>query len=383
MIDRLVAGLAAALLLAAGPAAPTPSSPAAGPAAPTPSSPAAGDDLWPYPQGCVSVTLDAPRGVYRPDSTWWEPWFDATVRGRSTPCRRPDAGATLAVTQYHVRDGAVIGLMSTPWRAAARGTTPFSRFGRIEPDVAALCVSTGLSTRDGAVVARHAVCVRPLRTGTDHLVTRFAPVPLTDPLVGAALSRYPSVGTAPTGPFCRVDCLVSPYRTVPGPPRTTKDTPIDGPTDPLAPYEPVCHTVSIVDSFAGPSDDNVNGFDVWLAGAVDSCDPGGELPTVHAIRYWPDRGVVMPAWDLGQFPLAKGAQVNENTGALCVATGFRERAGRLYGVHDLCWRIQQSQRDIYRLVPIRTDDPRVRKPLVSNIPIPDPEQPPGVCASCL
>lgn len=68
-----------------------------------------------------------------------------------------------------------------------------------------------------------------------------------------------------------------------------------------------------------------------------------------------------------------------------VVRGVRHaRAGRrLYGVHDLYWRIQKTHVDVYRLVPISTDDPRVRKPLVSNIPVPDPEQPPGVCASCL
>jgi hypothetical protein len=364
---RFVAALLVALATGSAAAAPTP--------------PVSDKDLWPYPQSCVTVTLTAPRGVYRPDSTTWQPWFDATMRGRSTPCR-PGHEAALAITQYHVRDGATVGLMSTPWLAAARGTTPFSRFGRIEPDVAALCVSTGLDQRDGAVVARHALCVRPDRRGTDHLVTRFPPIPVTDPLVSATLTDYPR-GTVPTGPRCAVDCLSSPYRTVPGPPGVTRDTPIAAPTEPLRPEEPVCHTVSISDSFAGPSDDEVNGFDVWLTGAVDFCDPDGRMPTIHAIRYWSDRGIVMPAWDLAQYPLAKGAQVNENTRALCVASGFRERGGRLYGVHDLCWRILQTQPDIYRLVPIDPDDPRVRKPLVSNIRQPDPDEPPGACASCL
>jgi hypothetical protein len=336
----------------------------------------------PSAQRCVTVTLDEVRGVHRPDSEFWEPWFDATVRGRSAPCGGSGAG-TLAITQYHVRDGVTIGLMSTPWRTAATGTTAFSRFGRIAPDVAALCVSTGVVPRDAAVVAANVVCVRPVRTGTDHLVTRFAPVPLTDPLVNAELSAYPPDGSAATGPLCAVDCLVSSYTTRESPPRLTKDTPIAGPTMPLMPYEPTCHRVSITDSFAGPSDDNVNGFDIWMTGTVDSCDPDGQQPEIHAIRYWPDRGIVMPAWDLAQFPLAKGAQVNENTGALCLTSGMRERRGRLYGVHDQCWRIVQDQPDRYRLVTIRTDDPRVRKPLMSNIPQPDPDFPPGVCASCL
>jgi hypothetical protein len=141
--------------------------------------------------------------------------------------------------------------------------------------------------------------------------------------------------------------------------------------------------VTITDSFAGPSDENVNGFDVWLTGSVSFCDPYGELPALHAIRYWPDRGIVMAAWDLAQEPLVKAAQVNGNTRALCVSSGMREQGGRLYGVHDLCWRIARTHRDIYRLVPIRTDDPRVRQPLVGNVPLPDPDYPPGVCASCL
>jgi hypothetical protein len=141
--------------------------------------------------------------------------------------------------------------------------------------------------------------------------------------------------------------------------------------------------VSITDSFAGPSDDNVNGFDVWMTGEIETCDPEWQAPEIYAIRYWPDRGIVMPSWELSQFPLAKGAQVNENTGALCLASGIRERGGRQYGVHDLCWRIVRDQPDRYRLLPIRTDDPRVRKPLFSNIPVPDPEFPPGACASCL
>jgi len=333
----------------------------------------------PSAQPCVTVRLDEVRGVYRPDSTRWEPWFDATVRGRSTPCRDGAAPATLAITQYHVRDGVTTGLMSTPWTTAAT----FSRFGRIAPDVAALCVSTGPVARGAAVVAGNVVCVRPVRAGTDHLVTRFAPVALTDPLVSAELSEYPPEGTAPTGPLCAVDCLVSDYSTYPSPPSTTKDTPIDEPTVPLIPYEPVCHTVSITDTFAGPSDDPVNGFDLWMAGAVDGCDPDGWAPEIHAIRYWPDRGVVMHSWDLGQFPLAKGAAVNENTGAICVSSGIRKQESGLFGVHDLCWRIVRDQPDRYRLVPIRTDDPRVRKPLLSNIPEPDPDFPPGVCASCL
>jgi hypothetical protein len=373
MIDRLFLGVAVVALVALAAAPPA----VAAPAAPSTGPSASG-------QPCVSIALNYVRGVYRPDSTFWEPWFDATVRGRSRPCRAGGAGGTLAITQYHVRDGATVGLMSTPWQTTAGGTTAFSRFGRIEPDIAALCVSTGLARRDDAVIARNAVCVRPVRSGADHLVTRFAPVPLTDPLVNAELSRYPADGSTPTGPLCSVDCLVSPYITYPpGPPHTTKDTPITGPVVPLTPYVSVCHTVSITDSFAGPSDEHVNGFDIWLTGAVDSCDPDQQQPTIYAIRYWPDRGIVMPSWDLAQFPVAKGSQVNENTGALCVASGIRERGGRLYGVHDLCWRIAKDQPDRYRLVPIRTDDPRVRKPLAGNIPVPDPEQPPGACASCL
>ncbi|GIE95504.1 hypothetical protein [Paractinoplanes rishiriensis] len=351
------------------------------PAAPATAAPAPGDELRPYPQNCVSVTLDGLRGVYRPDSTRWEPWFDATVRGRSVPCAPGSTTGTLAVTQYHVRDGATVGQMSTPWRTAARGTTTFSRFGRILPDVAALCVSTGLTARDGAVVATHARCVRPQRRGSDHLVTRFVPVPLTDPLVNAPLTEYPAGGTAPTDPICTVDCLVSPYSETPST-GVTKDTPIDGPVEPIGPYESVCHTVTITDTFAGPPDDNVNGFDVWMTGAVESCDPPDE-PTIHAVRYWPDRGIVMASWQLAQDPLAKGAAVNENTGAICLASAFRERNGALYGVHDLCWRIVKDQPDRYRLVPIPVDDPRVRKPLQSNIPEPDPELPPGPCASCL
>jgi hypothetical protein len=337
----------------------------------------------PSAQPCVTVRLDEVRGVYRPDSLRWEPWFDATVRGQSTPCEPGAAAATLAITQYHVSDGVTAGLMSTPWSTEATGTTTFSRFGRIAADVAALCVSTGPVARGAAMVAGNVVCVRPVRTGTDHLVTRFAPVALTDPLVNAELSEYPAEGTAPTGPLCAVDCLVSDYSTYPSPPSTTKDTPIDRPTVPLRPYEPVCRTVSITDTFAGPSDDPVNGFDLWMAGEIDGCDPAGRIPEIYAIRYWPDRGVVMNAWDLGQFPLAKGAQVNENTGAVCLAAGMRERGGRLYGVHDLCWRIARDQPDRYRVVPIRTDDPRVRKPLMGNVPVPDPEYPPGVCATCL
>jgi hypothetical protein len=377
MITRFVALLAAALVaLGMSPAAPDPHTGASG-------SPTAAE-LWPEPQGCVNVTITGVRGVYRPDSTWWEPWFDATIRGRSAPCRTGDGPATLAVTQYHVRDGATIGLMSTPWQTAATGATPFSRFGRIQPDVAAFCVSTGLEQRDDTVVAIHAACVRPVRTGTDDLVTAFTAVPVTDPLVGAALSAYPTGEITPTGPLCEVDCLSSPYRTPsPQPPRVTKDTPISGPTVRLRPEEPVCHAISVADSFAGPSDDNVNGFDVWLAPEVLSCDPDGLQPSIHAVRYWPDRGIVMPAWDLSQDPLSKGAQVNENTAALCVASGFRRQAGRLFAVHDLCWRIQQAHRDVYRLVPIPIDHPAVRKPLVSNIAVPDPDQPPGACASCL
>jgi hypothetical protein len=373
MMKRFVA-LAAAALFAA----------ATAPATAATAAPAPGDGLTPYalPPACVTVTLDGARGVYRPDSDLWAPWFDATVRGRSTPCA-PGAGpATLAVTQYHVRDGATAGLMSTPWTVAARGATPFARFGRIQPDVAALCVSTGLDRRGGAVLARNAACVRPVRTGTDHLVTRFAPVPLADPLVTAPLSRYPADGTAPTGPLCPVDCLVSPWQTAPpGPPETTYDTPTGGATVPLRPYEPTCHTVSVTDSFAGPSDFAVNGFDIWMTGAVVPC-PDQEPPRIHAVRYRPDRGVVLSPWPAA-FPPAKSAQVNENTGALCLAAGIRERAGRLYGVHDLCWRIVRDRPDRYRLVPIPTDDPRVRKPLVSNIPTPDVKRPPGPCASCL
>jgi len=372
MIRRILAAAVAAVAVTGGTATPA----VAAPAAPS-------GDRAPSAQRCVAVTLDEVRGVHRPDSDLWEPWFDATVRGRSTPCGGSGAVATLAITQYHVSDGATTGLMSAPWQTAAAGTTRFSRFGRIAPDVAALCVSTGTASRGAAVVADNAVCVRPVRAGTDRLVTRFAPVPLTDPLVNAELSEYPPEGTEPTGPLCAVDCLVSRYTTYPGPPSTTRDTPIAGPTVPLTPYEPICHTVSIADSFAGPSDENVNGFDIWMTGTIGFCDPEGQQPSIHAIRYWPDRGIVMPAWDLAQDPLAKGAQVNENTDALCLASGIRQRGGRRYGVHDLCWRIEQDQPDRYRLVPIRTDDPRVRKPLVSNIPIPDPEQPPGVCASCL
>ncbi|GAA3351441.1 hypothetical protein GCM10020358_81120 [Amorphoplanes nipponensis] len=369
MIERLLTAAAVVLLAAAAPAAPATAAPVAAPVAAAPA--------------CVTVTIDGLRGVYRPDSQFWEPWFDATVKGRSTPCGS-GGDATLAITQYHVRGGVPTGLMSTPWRAAGPGGTAFSRTGRIAPDVAALCVSTGQAPHGAGRVAVNAACVRPVRSGADHLVTRFAAVPLTDPLVTADLSEYPPEDATPTGPVCAVDCLASTWTTgPPGPPGTTWDTPISGPTIPLLPEEPTCHTVSITDSFAGPSDDNVNGFDIWMAGAVDSCDPNGTEPTIHAVRYWSDRGIVMPAWDLAQVPLAKGAQVNENTGALCLTSGIRQRGGRLYGVHDRCWRIVRDQPDRYRLAPIRTDEARVRKPLVSNVPLPDPDYPPGVCASCL
>lgn len=380
MIVRLVAVVTTALVALPGVAVPaSAAAPAPEPAAPSPA--LADADLWPYPQDCVTVKLTETRGVYRPESWLWEPRLDVTLRGRSKPCGRGVGPSTLAVTQYHVRDGATVAMMSTPWRTAAQGTTSFSRVGRIEPDVAALCLSTGLRRRGAEVVARNAVCVRPVRRGNERLVTRFARVALTDPLVNAALSEYPTTAT-PTGPRCAVDCLASPYRMPqPGPRETTKDTPIAGPTIPLKPYEPDCHTVTITDTFAGPSDQNVNGFDIWLAGAVDEC--GLDFASIHAIRYWRDRGIVMPSWDLGDEFVSKGAQVNWNTRALCVASGMRERGGRLYGVHDLCWRIDKNEPDVYRMVPIRTDHPMVRKPLVSNIKPSDPEFPPGPCAACL
>jgi hypothetical protein len=85
----------------------------------------------------------------------------------------------------------------------------------------------------------------------------------------------------------------------------------------------------------------------------------------------------------GGRPTEKGAQVNENTVALCITSGIRERDGALYGVHDECWRITRPQPDRYRLVPIGIADARVTKPLISNIAVPDPEEPPSVCASCL
>ncbi len=348
------------------------------PAAPV----AAAAPLWPYPQGCTTVTLDSARGVYRPDSTDWAPWFDATLRGRSKPCSTGGGAAALAITQYHVRDGVTVASMSTPWLTSASGPTAFSRFGRIEPDVAALCVSTGLTQQGTVVRARNAVCVEPRRTGTDHLVTTFPRIALTDPLVTAPLSVYPA-GAAATGPICTVDCLVSPYTTWPaGPRHDTKDTPISGPVMPLYPYEPDCHFVSVSDTFAGPSDDNVNGFDVWMAVDAGSCD---ELhpPYLRVVRYWADRGIVMPVWDTAQDPLEKGAQVNENTVALCITSGIREQGGALHGVHDECWRVTKPQPARYRLVPIGIADARVTKPLISNIAVPDPEEPPGVCASCL
>jgi hypothetical protein len=367
MIKRCVAAVLAALVISTV----VPTTTAAAVAA-----------LWPYPQGCTTITLDSVRGVYRPDSTDWKPWFDATVRGRSKPCQAGSGAAALAITQYHVRDGVTVASMSTPWLAAASGTTSFSRFGRIEPDVAALCVSTGLTEQGTAVRARHAVCVKPQRNGTDHLVTTFAKVALTDALVNAPLSTYPT-GAAATGPTCTVDCLVSPYSTPPaGPRRDTKDTPISGPVMPLYPYEPDCHFVSVTDAFAGPSDDNVNGFDVWMAVDTGSCDEY-QQPYLRAVRYWSDRGVVMPVWDPNQDPMEKGAQVNENTVALCITSGIREQGGAQYGVHDECWRVTKPQPDRYRLVSISTTDARVTKPLISNIPVPDPDEPPGVCASCL
>jgi hypothetical protein len=92
----------------------------------------------------------------------------------------------------------------------------------------------------------------------------------------------------------------------------------------------------------------------------------------------------MKPWDLGQFPvLSKGGQVNENTGALCVTAGIRESDGRFYGVHDRCWRVDESAPDAYRLVAIAVDDPRVSKPLVSGVRVEDPRYPPNVCATCI
>jgi hypothetical protein len=330
----------------------------------------------PNPSACTSVELGL-RGVHRPDSQFWDPWFDVTLRGRATSCRSP-----LAITQYHPGRG----LMSAPWRTAEHGTTAFSRSGRIEPDVLAFCVSTGRSTRDGAEFADNAVCVRPVRSGADHLVTRLARVPLTDPVVSTALTAYPAAGTPPADPVCRAECLVSPALVLPGqggPEETTQDTPSAGPKVPIHAYTSGCHTVSVTDTFAGPTDWNVNGFDAWLTGDVESCEPDGDMPTIYGVRYWPDRGIVMSPWQYNTTPLAKGSHVNEHTGAVCLASGMRERDGRLYGVHDRCWRIVRDQPDRYLLVAIRTDDPMVRKPLQSNLPLPDPDFPPSWCASCL
>ncbi|MBU2667878.1 hypothetical protein KOI35_30635 [Actinoplanes bogorensis] len=332
--------------------------------------------------GCATVTFDSVRGVYRPDSTRWEPWFDVTLKGRSKPCAPGRGAATLAITQYHVRDGATVASMSTPWQVKTSGTTSFSRTGRIEPDVAALCVSTGLTEQNGEVRARNVACVKPRRTGDDHLVTSFPAVALTDPLVTAPLSTYPT-GRPPTAPVCTANCLVSPFTTYPpGAPTVTKDTPIDGPVQELSPYEQICHFISVSDMFAGPSDRNVNGFDVWMAVDTGACDEN-EWLTLHVVRYWADRGIVMPPWDMGQYPLEKGAQVNENTVALCITSGIRAQGNDLYGEHDECWRVTKPQPDRYRLVPISTTDPRVTKRLVSNWAVPDPDNPPGVCASCL
>jgi hypothetical protein len=373
VITRLLAALTAALIVLGGGSTAVAAAPSA-----------AADDLWPYPQACTNVTFSNERGVLRPDSEDWAMWFDATLRGRSTPCRRDEGESALAITQYHVRDGVAVGLMSAPWLTAARGGTPFHRTGRIEPDIAAFCISTGLTGRDGGVYAENAQCVRPERSGTDHLITDFAPIAVTDPLVNAALTTYP-VDEPALDAQCLGQCLVSPFVLEwPGEQQeTTRDTPREGPVEPLSAFTSECHTTSITDTFAGPSDRNINGYDVWMTGSVEGCDPAGQTASIYGIRYWPDRGIVMEPWDLAPDPLVKHATVNENTGALCLASGFREQGGELYGIHDLCWQVRKTQPDVYKLVPISPTDLRVRKPLQSNIPPRDPENPPGACASCL
>jgi hypothetical protein len=355
------------------PTGPAPASPSAsdpGPSAPTsavpgPSATEADPELWPYPQGCLETTVDWFDGYWQPGDTMAH---IPGLRGTARPCAdtATTPGVRLAVTQYQVVDGRLVGWMGSPWQTISTGSLGWSRTGELPWPFIVLCLSTGLEHRDGAVYAQHNLCVRPAYDPETEGWTEGVEVPVDDPSVTVALQRWPAPGdTAPAG--CRNCFVTDPTAALPEPEPTS-----------VGPVAAQCAELTL-DTATLDEQRNID-----LAGSVRSCLPG-RTPELYlsSVRYTATVGDLGRRWeDIEEpdvQPFAKSGSLASDVEAICIINGLDESDDGLRGHHLLCLGVERNAEGALTLVPISLTDSRVTLPVDTL----DDGSPISPCPSCL
>jgi hypothetical protein len=344
-----------AVLLAAFAGLPAPAA-AAPPPSPTPAS------AWPYPAACLET------GVTRLMA--WRNAEPNTIDvvnlvGFSRPCASnpaPVKGVRLALTQYNVTDGVVHGWMGSPWQTNSIGDMTWRRTGTISGDLAAMCLSTGL-TGD---VAENAYCFRPVWT-EDQSEWDVETVPLDDPIVTSPLERIPAPGdSAPAG--CG-NCLI-----------TDPVAPLPEPETLPAPGTVVPGCTRLRLDSAGMTSTGA----VRLTGSVRACAPDTlETLGVGTVFYGVHGGRLGNTWSLDEggsvvrFDRAGPLRTGEE--AVCVTSGRQQTDDGSYAHHLACVAAETNSRGVTRVVRIPNNDPRVLKP----VDVVWDGDPPGTCITCL
>jgi len=361
MLVRITAVLFAVLIgapLAAVPETPVPETPVPAAAAPP------GGGAWPYPKACLETGIDRLTAFRDPAANTIEIF---NLVGVSRPCAgnpAPVKGVRVALTQYSVTGGRVAGWMGSPWRTNSIGDMKFRRIGTIPGNLAALCVSTGLTVRSGGVYAKNNRCFRPAWDGDE--ASWFEDVALDDPIVTAPLERVPAPGdSAPAG--C-ANCLI---------------------TDPVAPLpapESLPYPGTVESGCARLRLDSVGRTEtgsIQVTGTIRSCrgDTLDDL-NIGAVFYGVQGGRLGSPWTLegdtvNHFDRQGGLAYGEE--AVCITAGRRQTDDGSYANHLACVAISTDAQGHAHAVRIPINDRRVRKP-VDTLYTGDP---PGTCATCL
>jgi hypothetical protein len=349
MLARMVAVLAVVIFGAPLPAAASPAS----------------AHPWPYRKACLETEIKRLVAFRDVEANTVE---INNLVGASRPCagnRAPVKGVRLALTQYSVTGNAVVGWMGSPWRTNSIGDTSFRRTGTIPGDLAALCLSTGVTVRRDGVFAVNNRCFRPVWVD-DASIWDVEDVPLDDPVVTAALQRAPAAGdTAPAG--C-ANCLV---------------------TDPVAALpepEPLPYAGTVESGCTRVHLDSVGRTErgsVQVRGTIRAC--GGDTIddlAIGAVFYGVHGGRLGSPWDLEgdrvaefdrQGALAPGEE------AVCITSGRRQTDDGSFARNVACVALRTDHRGNVTVVRIPVDDRRVRKPVDTVFD----GDPPGTCATCL
>jgi hypothetical protein len=367
MLFRLLAGLLGPLFgIIFG--CPVPTTPTPPPASPSPSAPAGpGATAWPYPKACLETEIRRFEASRDPDEKTVE---IHALLGASRPCANATVatrGVRLALTQYQLIDGKIVGRMGSPWQTNSIGDMKFRRPGTIPGDLVALCLSTGLKDVAGGVVAEHNRCFRPKWADDDPTVADGTEdVPTDDPSVSAPLQRFPAAGdTAPAGCW---NCLIT---------SPTAPLPTPEPMPYAATVEPDCVRLSIDETTI---DDRRS---IELIGTVRSCVPDhtNEL-YLAAVFYGAHGGRLGRMWtidepDVHEFFRSTSMRADEN--AICVTTGRKQTDDGSYAHHEVCLAIEKNAQGRLEFVRIPLNDARVMMPVDTL----DDGDPGGSCVTCL